>query len=219
MFTGKRKLKETTPPGWMLAVNDKAWMREDLMITWLQTVIKPYTDKRPCLLVMDSFAAHLTPAVRQEMERLNVTPAVIPGGCTCKAQPLDVVLNKPLKDRIRGYWCDHMAAQVTERREASGGEMVSVASLHMGSKADCIRWIDTAIGELSGQPEMIQKSFRVTGIANALSGSEDHMYRSDSVVTELVGQLLEDDDDDNDFDGFIEDDIPSVVVDPFADCD
>ena len=53
------------------------------------------------LLVWDSFKAHLTEDVLKELARLQIHSVVIPGGCTSKAQPLDVSINKPLKGILR----------------------------------------------------------------------------------------------------------------------
>ena len=82
IFKGKRDPKEVDiPKGWVVCFNDKAWMREDVMIRWIKEILRPYTQRRPALLVMDSFSAHLT-SVRSELERINAFPAIIPGGCT-----------------------------------------------------------------------------------------------------------------------------------------
>jgi len=45
--------------------------------------------------------AYLTLAVSSLLKRQGVTLSVIPGGCTGYIQPLDVSLNKPLKDLIK----------------------------------------------------------------------------------------------------------------------
>jgi hypothetical protein len=59
----------------------------------------------------------------------------------------------------------------------------------------------------------------VTGIAGALNGCEDNLYRNDSAIAELIG-TDGDVDDLDDFEGFLEEDIDGpIVLDPFADCD
>ena len=55
-------------------------------------------------LVWDSFSAHLTDTVKQQLRENKTATAVIPGGLTSLVQPLDVCLNKPFKDRLREKW-------------------------------------------------------------------------------------------------------------------
>ena len=101
IFKGKRQPKDLRiPRGWVICMNDKAWMNEEVMIGWINEILRPYTQRCPCLLVLDSFSARATANVRAQLTRINVYPAVIPGGCTSKAQPLDVALNKQFKDRL-----------------------------------------------------------------------------------------------------------------------
>ena len=71
-------------------------------------------EKEPRLLCLDAFAAHLTPAVSSVLKRQGVTISVIPGGCTGYVQPLDVSLNKPLKDLIRDEQERHFDKHIEE---------------------------------------------------------------------------------------------------------
>ena len=50
------------------------------------------------------FVLITTPVVEKERKDLQIECTVIPGGCTLKAQPLDVSLNKPFKDIQRKCW-------------------------------------------------------------------------------------------------------------------
>jgi 5-formaminoimidazole-4-carboxamide-1-beta-D-ribofuranosyl 5'-monophosphate synthetase len=67
------------------------------MLQWIEEIYIKHTKKDRSLLVIDSFRAHLTDAVKKELRKKNVVQAVIPGGCTSKLQPLDVSINKPFK--------------------------------------------------------------------------------------------------------------------------
>ena len=51
------------------------------------------------LLVLDSFTAHKTEAVKQRFYEKRTDLAVIPGGLTSRLQ-LDVSLNKPFKAKV-----------------------------------------------------------------------------------------------------------------------
>ena len=74
-------------------------MDEEMMLEWIDLVWEPATEGQRAMLVLDSFSAHITPAVKQKLKSINTVPLVIPGGCTSKIQPLDVSLNKPFKSR------------------------------------------------------------------------------------------------------------------------
>lgn len=97
VFKGIRDIKVPHPPGWIVCVQRKGWMDEQLMLRWVSEILVPHTKKDRALLVLDSFTAHKTDAVKKAMRKVNVVPAVIPGGCTSKLQPLDVSINKPFK--------------------------------------------------------------------------------------------------------------------------
>ena len=62
--------------------------------------------KKPLLLVWDMFRAHHTEPVRKRAEELKTMLTVIPGGLKSVLQPLDVCLNKLLKDRVRKMWSE-----------------------------------------------------------------------------------------------------------------
>ena len=91
----------------IITYQEKAWMDETLMKEWIGKVWAVYTKKKPALLILDSFSAHLTDAVQELFSRYNttVTVIVIPGGCTSVLQPLDVSINKPFKHHLGSNTC------------------------------------------------------------------------------------------------------------------
>ena len=56
------------------------------------------------LLVLDSFRGHLVNSVKNRFKEKQTNLAVIPGGLTCKLQPLDVAINKSFKANLRQYY-------------------------------------------------------------------------------------------------------------------
>ena len=89
--------------GVIIHANPKGWMNKDEMIWWIENVwtqrarrgVNPRS-----LLVLDSFTAHKTDAVKKWFHKKNTDLAAIPGGLTSRLQPLDVSLNKPFKDKV-----------------------------------------------------------------------------------------------------------------------
>jgi hypothetical protein len=59
-------------------------------IDYIEAVIKPYTDDRPSVLIVDSWGAHLTRPVRDYCSSHNITLVRVPGRATSTLQPLDV---------------------------------------------------------------------------------------------------------------------------------
>jgi hypothetical protein len=110
--------------------------------------------------VLDSFRGHLTEAVSRSLGAANATVVVIPGGCTGKVQPVDVSLNKPIKDTVRGQWEEFMMHKATAEQGPS--------NLECATKTDITDWIVQANCLLSSQGNCIEKAFKVCGITNSL---------------------------------------------------
>ena len=72
-----------------------------------------------------------------------------------KAQPLDVVINKPYKDKIQKLWTLFM-----QDRQAQAKDSLSLVG---PSRQDVIGWMEGAQNALK-QTAYISKSFKVTGI-------------------------------------------------------
>ena len=107
IFKRKTMPKDNFPAGVVVHNHPKGWMDESGVKIW----IKKVWQARPggfantqSLLVWDSFSAHLTDIVKQQLHENKTATAVIPGGLTSLVQPLDVCLNKPFKDRLWEKW-------------------------------------------------------------------------------------------------------------------
>jgi len=201
IFKGKRELKLKCPKGWIVAVQQKAWMDEVLMAKWVKEIYRQYTNRKPSLCVLDSFRAHITEKVKKDFKRVGAQLAVIPGGCTSKLQPLDVSVNKPFKAYLRVSWSNFIR-EATEEMVKSKETDDPIERLRPADKQLVVNWIVSAVDKLKEKKELIRNSFRVTGIANTHNGSEDHMIRNMAFT-----EMFEDDSDVDDFEGFTEADL------------
>ena len=117
--------KDRFQNGIVVHVHPKAWMDEAGMKIWLNKVWKNHPgglSKKKSILVLDSFSAHLTDAIKVQLKQENTDMAVIPGGLTSMVQPLDVCLNKPFKDRLREKWNNWMNNET--KSYTAGGHMM-----------------------------------------------------------------------------------------------
>jgi len=103
IFKLKKIPREEFPEGVIIRTNSEGWMNENEMLWWVENVWTKRANRgnNPrSLLVLDSFTAHKTEAVKQRFYEKRTDLAVIPGGLTSRLQPLDVSLNKPFKAKV-----------------------------------------------------------------------------------------------------------------------
>ena len=200
IFKGKRELKFPVPRHWIVCVQEKGWMDEQLMIRWIKEIYLKHTQKERSLCVLDSFRGHLTDSVKKEFRKGNGVMAVIPGGCTSKVQPLDVCINKPFKGELRKSWVSYMKSASKEARDA--GERVKCAT-----KEQVVQWLSEAVSWLQQKPELVVKSFKVCGISNDLAGNEADLIRNDSHVPDCEYES----DSEESFEGFEPDDLARAL--------
>jgi DDE superfamily endonuclease len=80
-------------------------MDERVMLQWADDVLKPYVATAPPdivpLLFLDSYKCHLMSSVVNKIQDLGIKVQHIPGGCTGLTQPVDMGINKPLKNTLQ----------------------------------------------------------------------------------------------------------------------
>ena len=143
------------------------------MLKWISDIWVKYTKKRPSLLFLDTFSAHLTDKVQKAFKESNTTVLVIPGGCTSILQPLDVSINKPIKSYLRNMWLQYML-------EHSSDQIIKKPPKQL-----IVDWVEEANEKLDSNLCIVKKSFLVTGLSNALGKEEDRLIRDDTVRKEI----------------------------------
>ena len=119
--------------------------------------------KKPALLVLDQFRAHITEATEKRFKEEKTHLAIILGGLTSQLQPLDVSINKPFKVVMREERNKWMAAgnhDLTPTGRMKRPAINQVRELVQTSRQ-------------SVQDETVVRSFKKCGISKALDGSED----------------------------------------------
>ncbi len=88
LFTGKRtgvitkKELPTLPAGLIYHIQEKAWFSEDIMLKWIEVVLKPHVANVPegivPILFLDSFMVHKMGSVVNGIQALGVEVDFIP---------------------------------------------------------------------------------------------------------------------------------------------
>lgn len=173
IFKGKRPLG-IRAQNVFVCTQPKAWMDDDIMMTWIGLVWEPATEGRHALLVLDSFSAHVTNNVKKRLKEINTVPLVIPGGCTSRIQPLDICLNKPFKAFARKHWSDYVMTQAEQ--------VIVTKMLKPPQKADVADWISDALSQLQDWPDIVKNSFAVCGISNTTESVQLLCLRVSSIL-------------------------------------
>ena len=101
------------------------------------------------------------------MHRFNTLPVMVPAGCTSLVQPLDICINKPLKDRIRAladqHYVDHILEWSAQKYTTSERRILMT------------QWVGQAWESIHHESQQtIQRFSRKCGTTVAIDGSEDH---------------------------------------------
>jgi hypothetical protein len=180
--------------------NPKAYANTQNLKGWVKNQFKwgtPFSpsDMEPRLLVLDAFEPHKKSKKQEEKEvdslvdefkKLNTTISVIPGGCTGYIQPLDVSINKIIKNIIKQCEEDHYDTNPDEYAESKynpGDRRVLVT-----------HWVSKAWKILHEQhKDTIINTFRNLGLSLNPDGSEDSELKIRDLPNITIGEwkLLE----------------------------
>ncbi|GJP29558.1 hypothetical protein CLOM_g17346 [Closterium sp. NIES-68] len=172
IFKRKHPLKIPVPNNVVIRAHPKGWMDERLVQDWITKVLAlhvkppPGRLRPPSMLVLDYYRGHLTEGMKQTMRLFKIMPAVIPGGCISVLQPLDVCINRSFKAGVRmeyNEWFSRVSINTFTR----------TGNLKKPPPEVVMRWVGKSWAVVPC--ELIQKSFKVCGISNALDASEDHL--------------------------------------------
>jgi len=81
--------------------NPNAYANEAVLVDRITNMLVPNLPPGPRLLAIDVAKFHKTKLVLSTLQSHDIIPSLIPPGCTGLLQPLDVAINKPVKDILR----------------------------------------------------------------------------------------------------------------------
>ena len=92
--------------GAVVTCQNSAWMDIPGMIMWCDLILSPYLNTKKAFLVFDNFRAHRNSDVIEYFLKKNIEIAFLPPNSTSELQPLDLVVNFPLKSAISRHRCE-----------------------------------------------------------------------------------------------------------------
>ena len=138
-------------------------MSERVMLDWVDSVLKPWALGAPDgvrpLLMLDSYRCHTLASVREAIQASGVELVVIPGGCTCLCQPVDVGINKPFKNYMQEKWVYHL---ISRRHEAVNGKIPAP------TREELVQWVIDCKDRLTDITVLVSKQPRVLSLLSLI---------------------------------------------------
>jgi len=120
----------------------------------------------PALALFDGCKGQTTEMIHSLMVANNIVTILMPPNCTDKLQPLDLSINKPVKDQLKFQaW---YANEVREQLKATSVESIKVEVNLAVVKNPSANWIIAAWNELEKRLEIAINGFHKDGILDAI---------------------------------------------------
>ena len=129
--------KVTYPKDWYLTYTENHWSNEQTMLGYLHNILIPYvkatrvelklSQTHSCLVLFDTFKGQTTPQFMKVLEENNILVVEVPPNCTDRLQPLDLAVNKPLKDQMKRqfhHWYSKEVQKRVKNATSDDGKMI-----------------------------------------------------------------------------------------------
>lgn len=103
------------------------------------------------------------------LESHGIVPIIVPANCTDKLQPIDVSINKPIKNKLRCRFRDWYASEVEKQLKTVKVDQVKVEMTTAVMKVKSAQWMVSAVQEIQKHPEITVNGFRAAGILPAVT--------------------------------------------------
>ena len=117
----------------------------------------------------DCFRGQTTPEFKAVLEK-HIIHVPVPANCTTdKLQPLDVSINKPMKDELKRRFHQWYAEEVSKQLKTVSVHKVRVDVSAAVIKAKSLGWFVSAWQSLSARPTLAINGFKKAGIYDAVT--------------------------------------------------
>jgi len=152
--------------------NPNAHANEAVLVNWIANMLVPNLPPGPRLLAMDVAKFHKTKLLLSTLQSHNIIPSLIPPGCTGLLQPLDIAINKPVKDILRS-----LTEEALDQYEIQHSEDLR-ESTRTSAVEDRRVLVQRCVAEAwhtfsTEKREVVVNSFRKVGLSLPIDGSCD----------------------------------------------
>ena len=154
---------------------------------YVKNIILPYIRKvrrtqnlsksQMALCIFDVFRAQMGEDYLDFLFENNIKVVYVPACCTDRLQPLNVSVQKAVKNRLRqsfeDWYADEIAKQLNENKGSeSEDEVIQPVDLSLTQMESLsAKWLVKMVQHIKNNPEIVRSGFRETGISDILAES------------------------------------------------
>ena len=181
LYKGKTEKCHPTvafPEGWDIWHSENRWANEDTTKRYIRRIIVPFVSQRrkdlklksthPAITIFDGFSGQTTDDVVALLRQHNIIPVQLPPNCTDKLQPVDLSINKPMKDHMKQKFRQWYAAEVQKKLKTTPINEVQIDVSLSVIKNPSASWIVSGWQALARRPEVAINGFRKSGILDSI---------------------------------------------------
>jgi len=151
--------KASFPPGWHVTYTDNHWANEESMLDYVRSIFLPFLEaakkelklphSQPALALLDNFRGQLTGQFLDLLVANNIIIVDVPPNCTGLLQPLDLSVNKAIKDSLKSKFQTWYADRITMQLMANADKVIKPVDLHLAiMKPLSAKWLVEVMGEI-----------------------------------------------------------------------
>ncbi|NWV15795.1 POGZ protein, partial [Ptilonorhynchus violaceus] len=165
----------------LLEAKENGYGDDELMEAWAARVWRKHAESRSGkgMLVLDCHRTHLSEEVLSALSSSGTLPAVVPAGCSSKIQPLDVCIQRSVKNFLHKKWKE-------QAKELADSGCDSDILLQL-----VLCWLAEALEVIGDSPELVQQSFLVASVLPGPDGTANSPRRNGDMQEELIASLEE----------------------------
>jgi len=165
--------KSKFPTDWHITYTDNHWSNQVTTLQYITNVLLPYVTQKKSelglssdhrsLVIFDRFKGQCTEAVLKMLEENHIDVLLVPANCTDGLQPLDVSINKAVKDFLRNEFQGWYASQV--QIQLQNGSAFPDINLSLSVvKPLGVTWLKNTLDYLKINPHIAINGFRKAGL-------------------------------------------------------
>ncbi|XP_053906711.1 pogo transposable element with ZNF domain isoform X1 [Cuculus canorus] len=180
-YRGRVQQPANVPESVVLEAKENGYSDDEVMELWSSRVWQKHTECQNSkgMLVLDCHRTHLSEEVLSVLSASSTLPAVVPAGCSSKIQPLDVCINRTVKNFLHKKWKE-------QAKEMADSTCDSDILLQL-----VLCWLAEVLQVISDSPELVQQSFLVASVLPGPDGTANSPTRNGDMQEELIASLEE----------------------------